>query len=99
MKRYSVVPFRKVEDLTVTSTNIYPEVGASEEDFYIITSMGDRFDILAKQFYSNQEYWWVIASANPEVRRDTLYITPGVQLRIPPLRQALQIYESANSTR
>lgn len=99
MKRYSVIPYRKVEDITVTSTSIYPEVAPSEEDYYIVTSMGDRFDILAKQFYDNQSYWWIIASANPNVRRDTLYITPGVQLRIPPYRQAIQLYESTNRNR
>jgi len=99
MKRYSTIPYRKVEDITVTSTAVYPEVAPSEEDYYIISSMGDRFDILAKQFYNNQDYWWVIASVNPNVRRDTMYITPGLQLRIPPLRKAIQLYESANINR
>jgi hypothetical protein len=99
MKRYSTIPFRKVEDITVTSTTVYPEVASSEEDYYIISSMGDRFDILAKQFYGNQDYWWVIASVNPNVRRDTMYITPGLQLRVPPLRQAIELYQSANNNR
>lgn len=99
MKRYSNIPYRKVEDITVTSTTVYPEVAPSEEDYYIISSMGDRFDILAKQFYNNQDYWWVIASVNPNVRRDTMYITPGLQLRIPPLRKAIQLYESGNTNR
>lgn len=99
MKRYDTIPYRKVDNITVTSSTVYPEVAPSEEDYYIISSMGDRFDILAKQFYNNQDYWWVIASVNPNVRRDTMYITPGLQLRIPPLRKAIQLYESGNTNR
>lgn len=99
MSRYSTIPFRRVDDKRVTSTSIYPEVAASEEDYYIISTVGDRFDILSKQFYGSSEYWWVLASANPNTRRDTLFITPGIQLRIPPYRTVVEVFERLNRSR
>jgi len=99
MERYSSTRRRKVDSKNITSTVIYPEVAASEEDYYIITSMGDRYDILAKQFYGSSDYWWVIASVNPQSRRDTLFVTPGIQLRIPPYRIAQALYEKTNRSR
>lgn len=99
MNRYSTVGTRLVEDKEIRRTVVYPEIPASEQDYYVITSTGDRFDILSKQFYNNQQYWWAIASANPNVRRDTLYLEPGLQLRIPPLSAILESYEQLNRTR
>lgn len=99
MSRYRTIPFRKVDDLTVTGTSIYPEVAASGEDYYIISTVGDRFDILSQEFYGSPEYWWVLASANPNVRRDTLFITPGVQLRVPPYRVVQRAFEELNKGR
>lgn len=99
MNRYRAVESRVVESKQIRSTTIYPQIPASESDFYVITSVGDRFDILSQQFYSNQTYWWAIASANPQVRKDSLSIEPGLQLRIPPLSAILESYEQLNSSR
>lgn len=99
MERYSTISRRQVDSKPTVSTVIYPEVAASEEDYYIIASMGDRYDILAKQFYGSSDYWWIIASANPVARKDTLVVTPGIQLRIPPYRTAAALYEKVNRTR
>lgn len=99
MNRYSITGTRVVENTEVRRSIAYPEIPLSEEDYYVITSTGDRFDILAKEFYGDQTYWWAIASANPNVRRDSLNITPGIQLRIPPLRTILESYEQLNRSR
>ena len=99
MSRYRTIPFRRVDEKRVTSTSIYPEVAASEEDYYIISTIGDRFDILSQQFYGSSEYWWILGSANPNVRRDTLFITPGIQLRVPPYRVVKEAFESLNRNR
>lgn len=61
---------------------VYPEIAPSDDDIYVITTGGDRFDRLALQFYSKPDYWWIIASANPEYSGD-LNIKPGTQIRIP----------------
>ena len=99
MKRYENIPVRNVGAKAYRATAIYSELPASEQDYYVIATTGDRFDILSKQFYGDQQYWWVIASANPNVRRDTIYIEPGLQLRIPPLRAILDSYETLNASR
>ena len=61
----------------------YPNVEESPDDIYVITTDGDRFDKLSKSFYGSAEYWWVIAIANQISVSDSLFITPGTQLRIP----------------
>ena len=43
---------------------IYPEVPLSEDDYYVISTGGDRYDTLAQQFYNDHTLWWIIASAN-----------------------------------
>ncbi len=61
---------------------IYPEITPTEDDLYIITSVGDRYDTLALQFYNDSRLWWVIASANVS-KKDSMVVEPGIQLRIP----------------
>ena len=62
----------------------YPEIPLSITDLYITTSANDRLDLLANEFYSNVDYWWIIANANPDViRRDSFILKPGIEIRIP----------------
>ena len=76
---------------------IYPEIPLSEEDTYLITSAGDRYDTLALEFYQDSRLWWVIASANNS-KTDSLVVKPGVQLRIPADGQAAKIlFEEVNA--
>ena len=67
------------------------------DDIYVITSFGERLDSLAWRYYSNVDYWWIIAAANPELRKDSLYLEPGTQIRIPgDYRSVLDSYENFN---
>jgi len=61
---------------------IYPTIPETADDIYVITTGGDRYDVLAQQFYGDSTLWWVIASANTS-KTDGLIVKPGVQLRIP----------------
>ena len=62
----------------------YPEIQPSLDDIYMITSTGDRLDILAEKMYKDVTLWWIIAIANPDtVRRDSLVVKGGLELRIP----------------
>jgi len=80
--------YENIEELkTVTGIRyrknaIYPEIPETADDTYIVTTGGDRYDILAQQFYGDSSLWWVIASANTS-KTDGLIVKPGVQLRIP----------------
>jgi len=78
---------------------IYPEIPESINDVYVISSYGDRYDILAQEFYKDAALWWIIASANT-YDRGSLNITPGIQLRIPGDKsQAIQLFEQVNANR
>lgn len=83
MKRYQDVNLQvSTEGKTYRTTVLYPETPTSELDYYVITTGGDRYDILADQFYGDHTLWWIIASANNS-ERASLFVKPGVQLRIP----------------
>ena len=78
---------------------IYPEIPLSDQDYYVISAGGDRYDTLAEQFYSDYTLWWVIAMANNS-ERASLIVEPGVQLRIPADKdRILQLYRQVNKTR
>lgn len=62
---------------------IYPEIPPSENDTYIITTVGDRLDLLSDQFYNDVQYWRVISFVNNNITKGSLYPIPGTQLRIP----------------
>jgi hypothetical protein len=79
--------------------NVYPDVPYSNDDNYVITVLGDRLDLLAFDFYGDTSFWWVIASANA-LSGDSLYVEPGMQLRIPvDLSGILNEYKLVNATR
>lgn len=63
-------------------TNVYPEVQPTNNDYYVITTVDDRLDLLAFDFYQDSSLWWVIASANA-LPGDSIYPPVGIQLRIP----------------
>lgn len=52
------------------------------DDQYIISREGDRFDLLAQEFYQDVALWWLIAIAN-DIRTASLIVPPGIQIRIP----------------
>lgn len=61
---------------------IYPEIPETEDDIYVISTSGDRYDTLARTYYGSTRDWWIIAIANTN-QRASLIPTPGTQVRIP----------------
>lgn len=61
----------------------YPNIPLSEDDIYVVTTVGDRLDYLAYTYYRDSGLWWVIAAANNNVTNGFLNPVPGTQLRIP----------------
>jgi len=82
---------------------VYPEIPPTSEDQYIITSIEDRLDLLAYDYYGDETLWWVISRANPETtRRDSFFIKMGVQIRIPDINiidSLIEEFESLNAAR
>lgn len=62
--------------------NIYPDIPVSEDDIYVITTAGDRLDLIANNIYGDPTLYWIIASAN-NLPGDSLVPPLGQQLRIP----------------
>jgi phage tail protein X len=84
MNRYQQIPKEKVRGNLVYRTSRYPEVPLSENDIYVYTTQGDRFDILAQQYYNDSSLWWVISIANNNIfNQNSLVIPEGIQIRIP----------------
>jgi hypothetical protein len=65
----------------------YPTVPLSSNDIQVITTDGDRLDLLADQFYNDSSLWWIISIANPSLKQNSLLPPVGSQLRIPVLLQ------------
>jgi hypothetical protein len=99
MNRYQNIPKTKIKGKDVYVTSRYPEVPLSEDDIYVYTTQGDRFDTLAQQFYSNSSLWWVISIANTDtLSQNTLIIPPGTQIRIPSnVASVISNFNSINS--
>jgi len=99
--RYQNIQITKYQDKgdQYYLNNIYPEIPLSENDNYIIATLGDRLDLLAFDFYGDTSFWWIIASANA-LTGDSLYLEPGLQIRIPnDITAILNQYKLTNNTR
>ena len=92
INRYQNIPKTKIDGKTVYKTSRYPEIPLSENDIYVISTQGDRFDVLAQQYYNDSSLWWVISIANtgnagagtlPVLPQNSLVIPEGIQIRIP----------------
>ena len=71
MGRYSQIPVRRtLKGKRYFATNRYPNIPLSSNDIYVITTIGDRYDTLANQYYKNSTYWWVISIANNTLKQD-----------------------------
>ena len=99
MNRYQTIPTTKTTTgRTIYRTVKYPEIPLNPNDIYIIANKGDRYDILANQYYSDSSLWWVISTANNNVTQNSLYLPEGVQLRIPAdVTSAINNFEAINS--
>ena len=60
MSRYS-----ETRDLVGFNSPKYPNIPLQFSDNYVITTIGDRFDLLAQQYYNDSSLWWIISIANP----------------------------------
>ena len=76
----------------------YPPIPLSQNDLYVITTVGDRVDLLSNQFYNDVDLWWIITTANPDtIRRDSFNLKAGLEVRIPTdLQTILEDFEQLN---
>ena len=97
--RYQNIPTTKlnITGSAYYQTNVYPEIQPTNSDYYLITTIEDRLDLLALDFYQDASLWWIIASANA-LPGDSIYAPIGVQLRIPTnIQSILNSYNLVNN--
>lgn len=106
MSRYSNTVFDQPERLDVDNKRrVYdslfdPTIPPNELDVYVRTVFGDRLDSLAFEYYSDSTLWWIIAAANPGLRKDSLFLDPNLQLRIPANPdEIIQLLQVTNQSR
>jgi nucleoid-associated protein YgaU len=101
MERYSNATILKTQqDRPYFKSKFYPNIPLSENDVYVITTVGDRLDSLANSYYNDYTLWWVIAMANNNATKGALYPTPGTQLRIPTdINTVLDLFNQFNNAR
>lgn len=100
MNRYQDAPIIVKEGKEIITTRIFSAPEESIDDIYVISTAGDRFDLLAREYYNDLKLWYIIAAANPLVRKDTLMVEPGLQIRIPfPLSKVLSHITETNRIR
>ena len=64
-------------------TMVVPDIPVLPDDIYVITTYGDRLDLLSYQYYGDSSLWFIIAACNPTaVRKDSMMLESGLQLRI-----------------
>tara|TARA_R100000008_G_scaffold86729_2_gene81176 strand:+ start:1187 stop:1462 length:276 start_codon:yes stop_codon:yes gene_type:complete len=82
MSRYKKAGISKTKDGNSLkySTTLYQRIPESINDVHVITTSGDRLDILAYQYYGDPQLWWYIAQAN---HLSSMNVEEGLQLRIP----------------
>ena len=85
MARYNTTPIftTEVRKKPFYGTTKYPEVPLDFSDIYVITTVGDRIDVMANEFYGDSSLYWIIASANPNFKQNSLTPPNGTQFRIP----------------
>jgi hypothetical protein len=100
MNRYQYI---KVESNSTTKVRYYrdskyPTIPLSPNDIYVITTIGDRYDLLADQYYGDSTLWWIISTANSLLPQNSIFIPIGTQIRIPTnISEILTSYNNLNS--
>ena len=98
MNRYSKIKLTKYDGKRAYKTSRYPEIPLDESDTYVISQSGDRYDLLANQYYSDSTLWWVISIANENFQQNSMMVPEGLQIRIPSnLPSILSNFEKINS--
>ena len=102
MRRYTNIQTRNDSPVKTgvrfRSTVKYPKIPLSVSDIYVITQEGDRYDVLANEYYNDKSLWWIIAVANPSIMFGTLIPPSGIQLRIPTnISSILDSYNKLNN--
>lgn len=101
MSRYdNKIVLKNKENKPYFKGKMYPNIPLSINDIYIITSEGDRLDILANEYYKDPNLWWVISMSNNNINKGSIFPPVGIQLRIPTdINNVIKIFNQFNISR
>tara|TARA_Y100001938_G_C7828919_1_gene300381 strand:+ start:25 stop:369 length:345 start_codon:yes stop_codon:yes gene_type:complete len=95
-RRYKLLNNRMSKNGTKKlETAYYNEIASTNSDIIVLTQAGDRFDLLAHQFYGDPQLWWYIAKAN-NMKFNAL--EAGIKIRIPASSNGAFAVESKDIT-
>lgn len=99
MNRYSnIKTYKEVGGVLYLGVTRYPEVVPTDQDIYVYVTDGDRLDNLANAYYGDPTLYWIISAANPDLPLNSLFPTPGAQLRIPAnIEQIINSFNNINN--
>lgn len=84
MNKYANLPiFQTSTGIRYRAGARYPFIPYKNSDFYLISQKGDRYDLYANEYYNDPSLWWIIITANPRFKTDSIYPPQGEQIRIP----------------
>jgi hypothetical protein len=90
--------YKTIDNKPYYKGKLYPDIPYTDTDDYVITTIGDRLDLLAYSYYNDPELWWVISVANNHITKGSMFPTPGLQLRIPTnITNVLRLFNELNS--
>lgn len=88
---------KNISNIPYYKGKIYPDIPYTDTDDYVVTTVGDRLDLLAYSYYKDPELWWVISVANNHITKGSMFPTPGLQLRIPTdINNVLRLFNEVN---
>ena len=80
MSRYRTVRNIVDKKLVRIGTANLPDHEDSNSDILLISTEGDRCDLLSQEYYGTPDFWWFIANVN---NLNKMNLEPGTRLRIP----------------
>lgn len=73
---------KRYDGKLVYRSTLYPNIPVTDDDIYVTLSQDDYLDSIAKQYYGDESYWWIIAVAN-NISDGKLSVEINKQIRIP----------------
>lgn len=83
MDRYQTINTIIVDKKPIFKIIRFPDIILDENDIYVTSQFGDRYDLLADDYYQDITLYWVISRANTHLNQNSLLIEPGKTIRIP----------------
>ena len=80
MSRYDNTAKIQNKNFVSIGTSYLPKFEQSNSDILLITTEGDRCDLISQEYYGTPDFWWYVASVNNLKSNN---IKAGTQIRVP----------------